>query len=391
MTTSESARRKITDLAGERAKIERQISEAQKQHSRHNADASKYRVSAQSANTDSTRRSRERSAESASQRAQKESAKLADLYTQRARNSDKDLQAQKDLASALKSEDDSKRRSDRRAARESEKNAEQAAARQRAIDRKNEQQRKAMEAEAQALSRRQEQLQRESTTQFSKIHGVIAEMAASKAESLRVVYATAAPGGDLRLDKEIRRVRLAVQSATHRDLVEINTLTAATTGDLLDALMRHKPHVVHFSGHANEDVLLFDNDNDNDTPGRSIPTGVLARAIGAVDHPPIVVVLNACESASQLEQLVNHVPVAIGMSASVMDVDAITFATRFYSALAEGQSLQAAMAVARVDMEMNGLEGHDLPTLRTADGVDPSRVVLVQPAGATAAEDGMTP
>lgn len=391
MTRSESARRKITDLARERAKIERQISEAQKQHSRHNADASKYRVSAQSANTESTRRSRERSAESASQRAQKESAKLADLYTQRARNSDKDLQAQKDLASALKSEDDSKRRSDRRAARESEKNAEQAAARQRAMERKNEQQRKAMQAGAQALSRRQEQLQSESTTQFSKIRGVIAEMAASKAESLRIVYATAAPGGDLRLDKEIRRVRLAVQSATHRDLVEINTLTAATTGDLLDALMRHKPHVVHFSGHANEDVLLFDNDNDNDTPGRSIPTGVLARAIGAVDQPPIVVVLNACESASQLEQLVNHVPVAIGMSASVMDVDAITFATRFYSALAEGQSLQAAMAVARVDMEMNGLEGHDLPTVRTADGVDPSRVVLVQPAGATAAEDGMTP
>jgi hypothetical protein len=67
------------------------------------------------------------------------------------------------------------------------------------------------------------------------------------------------------------------------------------------------------------------------------------------------------------------------MTDSIGDVDAITFATRFYSSLAEGQSVGAALATAKAEMEMNGLADHDLPSLATIDGVDPWGVHLVVP------------
>ena len=58
------------------------------------------------------------------------------------------------------------------------------------------------------------------------------------AEPLRILYLTAASRGDLRVDEEIRRVKAGVRAATHRDLVRIDHLPAATSGDLLDGLAR---------------------------------------------------------------------------------------------------------------------------------------------------------
>ena len=61
------------------------------------------------------------------------------------------------------------------------------------------------------------------------------------------------------------------------------------------------------------------------------------------------------------------------MADTIGDVDAITFATRFYRSLAESQSV----AAARAEMEMNGLPDHDLPTIVTLPGVDPADIRLV--------------
>jgi len=75
--------------------------------------------------------------------------------------------------------------------------------------------------------------------------------------------------------------------------------------------------------------------------------------------------------------LLGKVPMAVGMDDSIGDIDAIVFATRFYSTLAEGQSVAAALATARVEMKLSGLSDHDLPTIRTLDGIDPADVRLI--------------
>jgi len=199
-----------------------------------------------------------------------------------------------------------------------------------------------------------------------------------RAGSLRILYLTATPEGDLRVDHEIRRVKAAVRAATHRDLIEIEHLPAATAGDLLDGLTRFRPHVLHFSGHANEDMLVLDRDDPEHNEGHEVATDLFQRAIAAVDQPPTLVVLNACESAAQLPGLLTKVPFAIGMSDTVGDVDTIVFATRFYSAVAEGQSVQAALDLARVELALAGLPDADLPILETT--ADPSVPLVLPPA-----------
>jgi hypothetical protein len=164
---------------------------------------------------------------------------------------------------------------------------------------------------------------------------------------LRILYATATSRGDLRVDEEIRRVKAAVRAATHHDQILIEHLPAATPSDLLDGLTSFRPHVVHFSGHADEKVLEFDTGSVDRGPGKVVTADAFKNAINASDEPPILVVLNACKSAAQLQSLLGKVAFAVGMNDSVGDADAITFATRFYRTLAEGQSVNAALATAR--------------------------------------------
>ncbi len=98
-----------------------------------------------------------------------------------------------------------------------------------------------------------------------------------------------------------------------------------------------------------------------------------------MDPPPVLVVLNACESEGQLAGLLLYVPLAIGMSDSVGDRDAMAFAARFYAAVAEGQPVRAAFDLARAQLLLDGLPDADLPVLAAAAGIDPASVRLVVP------------
>ncbi|GAA1021515.1 hypothetical protein Aple_073420 [Acrocarpospora pleiomorpha] len=200
-----------------------------------------------------------------------------------------------------------------------------------------------------------------------------------RAEGLRVLYLTVSSRGDLRVDAEIKRVRAGVRAAVHRDAVRIEHLAAATVSDLLDGLTRFVPHVVHFSGHATRRTLVFDSGDDARGPGRPVEAESFARAMGAVDSPPRLVVLNACESAAQLAGLLTAVPMAIGMSDRIRDPDAIAFASRLYVALADGQSVRGAFQLGRAQLALSERPGADFPVLAHDPAVDPASVVLVAP------------
>lgn len=210
----------------------------------------------------------------------------------------------------------------------------------------------------------------------------MAEVGGPQAEQLRVLYLTASPDGSVRVDEEMRRVLAGVQAATHRGLVEIRHLPAVTPSDLLDGLTRFRPHVVHFSGHADDSVLLFDTGADTFNAGMRIPAAVFAQAMAALDTPPMLVVLNGCRSEGQLGGLLEAVPLAVGMSDEIGDVDAMTFAARFYTSLADGQSVKASFLLARVQMATSGLSDADLPLLTHDLAIDPADVVLVRPVPA---------
>lgn len=149
--------------------------------------------------------------------------------------------------------------------------------------------------------------------------------------------------------------------------------------DLLEGLNEHRPHVVHFSGHANSLGLLMENDTGSQE-GDDLDFTKLARLLGATDEPPRLVVLNACESLAGADDLLQTVPTVIAMSDSINDASAVVFAARFYSGVASAQSVSTALEQARVAMEVSALDGADLPEMRAREDIDLGSLVLVQPA-----------
>ena len=202
-----------------------------------------------------------------------------------------------------------------------------------------------------------------------------------KAEKLRVLYLTANPDSEnfLRVDVEVREVRQAVRKSTHRDLIEINHLPAATPEDLLDGLNDIRPHVVHFSGHGDGTSLLFDDALVEGSVGRTVSFDLLARALAATDHLPKMVILNACDSLEGADELLDAVPVVIAMKSSISDLAATAFAARFYSAIASAQSIQAATKQGSVAVDLLDLEEGWGPQLLTRGDIDVASMALVQP------------
>ena len=204
---------------------------------------------------------------------------------------------------------------------------------------------------------------------------------APKPEKLRVLILGASSDGELRVGREQKRIRAAVESALHRDQIELDVRPAATTEDLLDGITRFRPHVVHFSGHSDDDLIVFEDEEDAPHEGVVVTARAFANAVQATDTPPQLVLLNSCNSASQIDALVSVVtPFAIGMADSIEDADAISYAARFYASIANGQSIHSAHLAGRSALELAGLDGATLPTLASADDADASAVILVQPA-----------
>ena len=188
----------------------------------------------------------------------------------------------------------------------------------------------------------------------------------------------ASPEGDLRVTREHTRIRKAVEAALHRDQVEIEVRLSATTQDLQEGIAKFRPHVVHFSGHGDEQLISFEDDVDDFHDGVVVTASAFASACEATDHPPTLIVFNACSSAGTADALVHRfAPLAIGMAGNIDDGDALSYATALYSSIANGHSVRSAHMAGKAAIELTGGD-HDLPYLAASPGVDAGAVFLVK-------------
>lgn len=349
---SQQYRTELERKRNQRVQAEKKAGEHRIKESKKRAEADKARQDAEKATNTATQKSKQNRA---SQR-YKEAASAGieanrwEVKASEYRKKESDLQTK--LAKAERTEADA---ADRRRKRE-----EAAAARRAAAER----------SEIAALFNRTEQA----------VGEAMRELRPPKAEKLRVLLLGASSEGDLRVGREQKRIRTAVESALHRDLIELDVRTAATAQDLLDGVTKFRPHIVHFSGHSNEDLIVFEHEEDAPHHGHLVTARAFLNAIAATDEPPLLVLLNACKSAAQINELVKEVvPFAIGMTDSVEDGDAISYAAQFYASIANGQSVRSAHLAGRATLELAGLEGAELPTLASATGVEPADAILVKP------------
>lgn len=176
----------------------------------------------------------------------------------------------------------------------------------------------------------------------------------------RILFLRANPVDQTRifLDKELREIQETLRIGKDGDKFELIDKGAVRIKDLELALLEEDPHIVHFSGHGEEDGIILHGNNDN-----SVVVGneALAALFGLFKENVACVFLNSCYSKEQAEKIHVHIPNVIGMSKRVPDTTAIAFSTSFYRALASGRGMSFAFDFAKTSIALHNLSGEDIP------------------------------
>ncbi|WP_428263408.1 hypothetical protein [Haliangium sp.] len=192
--------------------------------------------------------------------------------------------------------------------------------------------------------------------------------------NVRILFVAANPRTTERhvLEQEVREIEGKIQSARYRSEFEFGSLWAARSDDLIDALERHRPHVVHFSGGGGPLHLARE-----DGEVRVVPEAALQDLFRVVGDDTRVVVLNGCYSELQAEAIAASVDCVVGVPPGLGDEAARGFSAPFYRALAYGRSVQNGFEQGRVGLQMLGFAGASPRLVVKRDGVVPDRIVLV--------------
>ena len=243
-----------------------------------------------------------------------------------------------------------------------------------------------------------------------------------------ILFLAANPLGTdrLALDREARAIQVELERSGHRDRFELVTRWAAEPLDLLRELRKLRPTVVHFSGHGGRldrpgpgepgtrrpgarrpgaprrdiDDGNIDDGTDSvhdeseqclffqgpDGQPQRVSAGALQDTFGAAGASVRLVVLNACYSDVQAQALLTHVDCVVGMTGSIGDDAARSFAIGFYGGLGERESVAAAYRQGRAAISLEALRDGDRPQLKVRDGVDAARLILaIDPSPGAAA------
>jgi len=178
---------------------------------------------------------------------------------------------------------------------------------------------------------------------------------------LRVLAIVSSPSDypSLDVEQEWKNLKSALGGLEERGILVLDRLESASPVALQYSLRRSEHHIFHFIGHggfneqAQDGILLFEDDNGLGRP-------LSGQYLGTILHDESTLrlaVLNACEGARSgstdpfagvAQSLVQQgLPAVIAMQFEVTDQAAITFAREFYTAIAEGYPVDAALAEAR--------------------------------------------
>ena len=219
-------------------------------------------------------------------------------------------------------------------------------------------------------------------TQKKQQEAMMVDIDALKAvpETITVLFFATNPKGtsQLRLDEEARSIQEMIRKSEHRDSISFVTRWAVRPLDILQAINEINPDVIHFSGHgAVSGDLILENTDGSPKP---VTKEAITQTIMSSSDKIHLLFFNACFSYEQAQEIVQHVDAAIGMTTSIGDEAARTFAAQFYSSLGFGHSLKKAFEQAKGAMMLVSPTEADTPALYTKEGIDADTTYIVRPA-----------
>lgn len=189
----------------------------------------------------------------------------------------------------------------------------------------------------------------------------------------------------LRLDEEVREIQSALERSRRRDQFELITRSAVGIDELRRALLDHEPQIVHFSGHGTGVNLLSDNSRQIQQQRKLLPIPEQSAGIALenefgqmqlVSAKSLTdlferfkdtiecVLLNACYSESQAEEIYKHINCVIGMKSSIQDRAALNFSKGFYDAICAGRKYDDAFKFGCNNIDMNGITQALIPVIK---------------------------
>lgn len=169
----------------------------------------------------------------------------------------------------------------------------------------------------------------------------------------------------LRLDQEVREIREAIQKSRNRENIDLVIATAVRTKDIQQEILYNRPQIVHFCGHgAGNQGLIFEDINGRAKP---VTTEALATLFGLCTNYVECVVLNACYSISQAEEIANRIKYVAAMRQELGDKAAIEYSRGFYFAIASGEPYDIAHEYGRSAIQIEGLGEEMTPIIKKKD------------------------
>ncbi len=165
----------------------------------------------------------------------------------------------------------------------------------------------------------------------------------------------------LRLDEEVRKIKHSLERSQKRDSLKLEQEWAVQFTDLRRALMEKSPNIVHFSGHGSDLGKIYLEDISGN--GVEIKPEALGDLIGLFKDSIECVVLNACYSETQAQEISKHIKYVVGMNTEVPDKAAIEFAEAFYDGVANGRDFEFAFKLGRIAVDSYDLDSADIPVL----------------------------
>ncbi|MEW6606659.1 MAG: CHAT domain-containing protein [bacterium] len=178
----------------------------------------------------------------------------------------------------------------------------------------------------------------------------------------------------LRLDEEIRAIDEKLHQAEYRDMFEIKAHLAVCITDIQSLLLRHKPDIVHFSGHGSKSSeIIMEDDSGNSKP---VTVSALSQLFSILKDNIRCVVLNACYSDKQAMAIAEHIECVVGMSKAIGDLAAISFSAAFYQGLGYGRDVKSAFDLGCSQINLENLGEQNIPRLLALRN-NPNEIVFV--------------
>ncbi|MEM7590500.1 MAG: pentapeptide repeat-containing protein [Cyanobacteria bacterium P01_A01_bin.83] len=144
----------------------------------------------------------------------------------------------------------------------------------------------------------------------------------------------------LQLNPEIRAIKEAHERSVKREEFAVAYEPATRVGDLQRIISKEKPRIVHFCGHGTGHRGLVLENDEGET--QLVNTEALTNLLKIFNRRIECVVLNACHTKVQGEQIQQQINFLIATQKEIRDDAALLFTKGFYDALFNGETYRDA-------------------------------------------------